>query len=363
MLTILLRFAKTASTPIMTRRHFITTTAAFAAAQSQAATPRLKIGQIGTSHAHASGKMVSLRGLPDLWEVIGFVEADEARRHSAAETPTYRGLPSLSEAELLGNADVKAVAVETDIADSCVTALRCLQAGKHIHLDKPGALGHDEFKAMRLVAEQRGLTVQMGYMLRYNPTFELLFRTVREGWLGEITEIDAAMGKLADPSTRGKLGELEGGGFFELACHVTDAVVTLLGKPKAVHAFSTPTGADGVKDNQMAVLEYTKATASIRCNHTDPFGGPRRRFNVTGTRGTFEIVPLESGKVNLSLIQAQGGYKKGTQSFALDVPKDRYIGEFTDLAKIVRGEKKLDWDAAHDIAVHETVLRGAGVWR
>ena len=67
--------------------------------------------------------------------------------------------------------------------------------------------------------------------------------------------------------------------------------------------------------------------------------------------------------MNLSLIQAQGGYKKGTQSFALDVPKDRYIGEFTDLAKIVRGEKKLDWDAAHDIAVHETVLRGAGVWR
>jgi len=31
-----------------------------------------------------------------------------------------------------------------------------------------------------------------------------------------------------------------------------------------------------------------------------------------------------------------------------------------DLAKIVRGEKKLDWDAAHDIAVHETVLRAAG---
>jgi hypothetical protein len=33
-----------------------------------------------------------------------------------------------------------------------------------------------------------------------------------------------------------------------------------------------------------------------------------------------------------------------------------------DLAKIVRGEKKLAWDAAHDIAVHETLLRSAGVW-
>lgn len=347
----------------MTRRHFLTTTAALAAAQSQAATPRLKIGQIGTSHAHAGGKMASMRGLSHLWEVVGIVEADEARRRSAADSPTYRGLPTLTEAELLGHAEVKAVAVETDIADSCATALRCLQAGKNIHLDKPGALGHDEFKAMRLEAEARGLTVQMGYMLRYNPAFELLFRAVRDGWLGEITEIDAAMGKLADPNTRGKLSELEGGGFFELACHVTDAVVTLLGKPKAIHAFSTPTGADGVKDNQMAVLEYAKSTATIRCNHTDPFGGPRRRFNVTGTKGTLEIVPLESGKVNLSLTEAHGGYKKGTQSITLDVPKDRYIGEFTDLAKIVSGEKKLAWDAAHDIAVHETVLRGAGVWK
>ena len=263
---------------------------------------------------------------------------------------------------MLGDASVKAVAVETAIGDSCPTALRCIQAGKHVHLDKPGALAHEEFKAMRLEAEKRGLTVQMGYMLRYNPAFELLFKAVREGWLGEITEIDAAMGKLGDKNIRAEIGALKGGGFFELAGHVADAVVTLLGKPASVHPFSTPTMSDGVKDNQMAVLEYPKATAVIRCNHADPFGGPRRRFNVTGTKGTFEILPLESGKVNLSLSAAQGGYKKGTQSITLDVPKDRYVGEFTDLARILRGGKKLAWDAAHDIAVHESVLRGAGVW-
>ena len=340
----------------MTRRHFLTSAAALAVTQSQAATPRLKIGQIGTAHAHAAGKMMSMRGLPELWEVVGIVSPD------VTSSATYQGLPVLTEAELLAMPDVKAVAVETQIEDSCATAQRCLAAGKHIHLDKPGAIDHAEFKTMRLDAEKRGLTVQMGYMLRYNPAFELLFQAVHEGWLGEITEIDAAMGKLAEAGTRRQIGALPGGGFFELACHVTDAVVKLLGKPKSVHAFSTPTTADGVKDNQMAVLEYAKATAVIRCNHADPFGGPRRRFNVTGTMGTFEIVPLESGRISLSLTKARGTYKKGTQSITLEVPKDRYVGEFTDLAKIVRGEKQLDWDAAHDIAVHETVLRGAGVW-
>ncbi len=332
----------------MKRRSFLLAcgSTAFAASSST----KLRIGQIGTEHAHAAGKMEAMRSLTEIWEVVG-----------VAGAKGYEGVPLLTEEQLFATSDLQAVAVETRVEDLCATALRCLQVGKHVHLDKPGALQHDEFKAMRLEAETRGLTVQMGYMLRYNPAFELLFRAVREGWLGEITEIDAAMGKLADTSQRGVIGQLEGGGMFELACHVIDAVVTLLGKPQSVQSFSTPTQPDGVKDNQMAVLQYAKATAVIRCNHADPFGGPRRRFNVTGTEGTFEIVPLESGRVNLSLTQARGSYQKGTQSFRLEVPKDRYAAEFVDLAKVVRGEKKLAWDAAHDIAVHETVLRAAGV--
>lgn len=334
----------------MKRRSFLLAcgTAAFAADSHS----RLRIGQIGTEHAHAAGKMASMRSLTDLWEVVG-----------VAATKGYDGVKTLTVEELLATPDLKAVAVETRVEDSCAIALRCIQAGKHVHLDKPGALNHDEFKAMRLEAEKHGLTVQMGYMLRHNPAFELLFQAVREGWLGEITEIDAAIGKRADGGTRVGIGQLEGGGMFELACHIIDATLTIMGKPASVASFSTPTRDDGVKDNQMAVLQYPKATAVIRCNHADPFGGPRRRFNVTGTEGTFEIVPLESGKVNLSLTKARGSYKKGTQSFQLDVPKDRYAGEFIDLGKVVRGEKKFAWDAAHDIAVHETVLKAAGVWK
>lgn len=333
----------------MNRRAFLfasASTAAFAASPA-----RLRIGQIGTEHAHAAGKMEAMRSLTDLWEVVG-----------VTGPKGYDGVKSMSVDELLAVPNLNAVAVETTIEASCAMARRCIDAGKHIHLDKPGALDHAEFKAMRLEAEKRTLTVQMGYMLRYNPAFELLFHAVNEGWLGQITEIDAAMGKLADPSTRGKIGALEGGGLFELGCHIIDATLTILGKPASVTPFSTPTASDGVKDNQMAVLSYPNATAIIRCNHADPFGGPRRRFNVTGTEGTMEILPLESGKVTLSITKARGSYKKGTQTFQLDVPKGRYDAEFVDLAKVVRREKKLAWDAAHDIAVHETVLRAAGIW-
>lgn len=346
----------------MTRRHFLAASAS-AALPLQASPDLLKIGQIGTSHAHASGKMTSIRALPELWQVVGLAEPEADQRQHLGKAAAYQGVPQMTMEELLSTPGLAAVAVETTIEGSCPAAIRCLEAGKHVHLDKPGALDHAEFTRMRRLAEQKGLTVQMGYMLRYNPAFELLFRAVKEGWLGEITEIDAAMGKLADTGTREKIGALPGGGFFELACHVVDAVVTLLGRPSAVHPFSSPSRSDGVLDNQMAVLAYPRATAVIRCNHTDPFGGPRRRFNVTGTAGTLEVLPLESGKVSLSLSQARGGYKKGTQNLALEVPKDRYIREFMDLAAVVKGGRKLAWNADHDITVHETVLRAAGVWR
>lgn len=268
----------------------------------------------------------------------------------------------LTEAELLGVPDLKAIAVETQIADAAATALRVIRAGKHVHLEKPGGFGHEEFKAMRLEAERRGTIVQMGYMLRYNPAFQLLYQAVREQWLGEITEVDVSIGKLGDPETRNTIKKLPGGGMFELGCHVIDTVVTILGAPKSVVGLSTPSRDDGVKDNQIAVLKYPRATAVVRCNYVDPFGDPRRRLNVTGTEGTFEIVPMESRNVTLSLTHARGGYQKGTQKVQVGEPSGRFDGEFVDLSKVLRGEKAFMWNAAHDIAVHETVLRASGVW-
>jgi predicted dehydrogenase len=341
---------------MLPRRQFIGSLLAGAATPLFADTPRLRVGQVGTGHAHASGKMEAVRSLPELYEVVGVTGAEGSRGGA------YEGVPRMTEAELFAQPGLRGVLVETAIGESCATALRALRAGKHVHLDKPGALEHAEFAAMRREAESLKLTVQMGYMLRYNPAFEMLFDAYREGWLGEILEIDAMMGKLADPGTRRTIGALPGGGMFELACHVIDAAVTLLGPPSEVHAFSTPSQpGDGVKDNQLAVLVYPKATVTIRCNHADPFGGPHRSFKVAGTQGALEIQPLESGKATLSLSRDQGPWKKGVQPIALPVPKGRYTGEFIDFAKVLRGEKTLHWNAAHDIAVHRTVLKAAGV--
>jgi len=348
----------------MDRRQFLSTTAlTLAGAGASAAQPtatRIPAAQIGTGHSHAAGKMQAMRNLPDLYQVTGICEPDDARWQRIAKNKAYADLPRLSLDQLLSS-EVKLVAVETSLEDAPAMTMRCLEAGMHVHLDKPGALSHADFRKLRLLAQEKGLHLQMGYMLRYNPAFQLLFQSHREGWLGEIASIDAAMGKLADAGLRKDLAALPGGGMFELACHLTDAVVTLLGKPQAVHAFSTPTRDDGVKDNQMAVLSYPEATATLRCNHADPFGSPHRAFHVIGTKGSIGISPLESGNLVLSLTEDHPPYQKGRHTLKLEVPKGRYDAEFIDMAKAIRGEKPLAWDAMHDIVVHETILRSSGM--
>ncbi len=341
---------------MITRRSFLASSLSVAATAAVAAdAERIRVAQIGTQHAHAGGKMDGLRSLSDIYEVVGLADIEPTTAKS------YEGLKRLPVAELLAMPDLKAVTVETALNDSCAMALQAIRAGKHVHLDKPGALDHTEFVTMRNEAEQRGLTVQMGYMLRHNPAFELVFKAAREGWLGEITEIDAMMGKLADAGTRKKIGELPGGGMFELGCHMVDAVVTILGKPTGVQAFSTPTSNDGVKDNQLALLEYPKVTVTLRCNHADPFGGPRRRFHVTGTKGSIEIMPMENGELVARFTEAHGEFKKGEHRLKLEIPKGRYDRDLITLAKVIRGEMKFPWNAAHDIAVHETVMLASGL--
>jgi predicted dehydrogenase len=351
-----------------TRRDFLTQAAlalsgtAWALGSSET---RIRIGQIGTAHSHALGKMEAVRSLPELYEVVGIAEPDEKVRAMAEKQAAFAGLKWMSERELMETPELRAVIIESNLDPAAEAALRAIRVGKHVHLDKPGAANHSLFQSMRLEAEKNGVTVQMGYMLRYNPAFELLFKAVRQSWLGEITEVDASMGKLASDSMRKSLLAYPGAGMFELGCHLVDAVVTILGKPQAVHAFPKATRKpdDAFPDNPMAVLEYAKATAVIRCNHADPHGGPRRRFYVAGTKGALEIAPLESGKANLFLSEPQGNFGKGENKVALKLSGNRYADEFRDLARVIRGEKRLTWTANHDITVHETALRAAGAWK
>jgi predicted dehydrogenase len=323
---------------------------------------RIKIGQIGTGHGHSAGKMETLAKLADDYEVVGIAEPDPELRQKAESERAYRGVKWMTKEELLNAPGLEAVAVETHNARLVETAARCVAAGKHLHLDKPAGVSLSRFKQVLDEAQRRHLTVQMGYMFRYNPGFQLCFRAAREGWLGEIFEIDGVISKRVEPSRREFVAGFPGGTMFELGCHLIDAMLTLLGRPDKVTPYvrrSRPE--DNLADNQLTVFEYPKAICTIRSAVVEVEGERRRQFTVCGQQGTVDIKPLEPPKLLLALTEPHADYRRGYQDVKLPPSPGRYDEQLRDLARILRGEKELEYSKAHELLLCEMTLVASGM--
>jgi len=322
--------------------------------------PRIKIGQIGVGHAHAS-KLSVYRASSD-YEVVGIVEPDEALRKRATDAAPYRELKWVTREELLRTPGLQAVLVETRVRDLLDNAEACVAAGMHIHIDKPAGESLPQLKRILDSATKQKLLVQMGYMFRYNPAVVLLRDFLKKGWLGEVFEVHAVMSKVVDPGSRKQLAQYPGGIQFELGCHVLDLVIGILGRPKDVTAFNLHSSSleDKLLDNMLAVLSYPRASATVKASAMEVEGFDRRHLVVCGTEGTFHIQPLDNPAARISLSQARGEYKKGTQNVTF--PKyNRYAGDAADMARIIRGEKQSDFSAEHDLIVQETLLKACGL--
>jgi predicted dehydrogenase len=315
----------------------------------------IKVAQIGTGHAHAS-KLSVFRASPD-YEVIGIAEPDAELRKKAQSQDLYRGLPWMTQEELLKAPGLQLVLVETRVRDLLTSAECCVSAGKHIHLDKPAGESLPHLRRILDSAARQKLLVQMGYMFRYNQAVVLLRDFLRQGWLGKVFEVHAVMSKVVDPTSRRELAEYPGGIMFELGCHVMDLVVGILGKPDAVTPFiqhSSPL-ADKLADNMLAVLTYPEATATVKASAQEIDGGDRRHLVVCGTEGTFHIQPLDNPSAIVTLSKPRGDYKQGRQE--IKFPKYvRYEGDAADMTRIIRGEKQADFSFEHDLNVQRALL-------
>lgn len=317
---------------------------------------RIRIGQIGIGHAHAS-KLSVYRSSPD-YEVVGIVEPDTELKEKLSNQPPYRDLKWMSQEELLNQPGLQAVLVETKVRDSLDVAKSCIDAGMHIHIDKPAGDSLSELSEILRAAEKRNLLVQMGYMYRYNPAILMLKQFLQEGWLGKVFEIHTVMSKVVDASARQELAQYPGGIMFELGCHILDLVIDILGEPTVVSPFAQQVGGqnDSLVDNMLAVLEYPEALATVKSSAQEVEGFARRHFVVCGTEGTFHIQPLDDPKVRLALSQSRGIYQKGYQDITFS-KFERYVADAADMAKIIRGEKKSDYSYAHDLAVQKTLFK------
>jgi len=353
------------------RRRFLASTVGAAAAavpwlpsraRGAAPPPRIKVGQVGIGHNHASAKMATFRKLADQYEVVGVVESDPEWRRKRGHDPAYRGLTWMTEEQLLNAQGLTAVAVETDVPDLVPTAARCLDAGMHLHQDKPGGESLGPFEKLLAEAERRGLTVQLGYMYRNNPAVQFCLRAVREGWLGEVFEVHAVMSRRDGADYRRWLSQFRGGAMYIFGCHLIDLLVAMLGKPDRITPYQRQTLPEpaGLYDHGLAVLEYPRATATVRTSVVEVEGYQRRQLVVCGDEGTVDIRPLEPPRLRLALAKPREPFTTGYQEVPLPPVPGRYDDQLLELARVIRGEIANPYPPAHERLVQEALLAACG---
>ena len=253
----------------------------------------IKIGQIGIGHNHGEAKMIAVKKFPELFEVVGFAEENEEWLEKRGNLECYQDLKRYSVDELIEKCD--ALLIETDVWNLTEIAQKCIDAGKHVHIDKPASGTLQEYKKMLDTAREKNLIIQLAYMYRYNPAIQKTFQLISEGKLGEIYSINAEMSTFHSQNYRKWLTGFGGGVMYILGCHLIDLIVYIMGKPNKIHSFLKHTKLDDIdtNDNNLVVMEYEKALARVFVSSVEVNGYGRRQFVVSGSKGTVNICPLE----------------------------------------------------------------------
>ena len=131
-----------------------------------------------------------------------------------------------------------------DLVDLCLpsylhapAAIRCLQAGKAVLVEKPIALDPKDARKMLLAAKKARKPLMVAQVLRFMPEFSLLSDAVKSKRWGKLLSLHMkriiAMPEWGDSSWFADPAK-SGGMVIDLHIHDTDFIVHLFGKPNAV---------------------------------------------------------------------------------------------------------------------------------
>ena len=141
----------------------------------------LKAGFIGAGGRAQSAHYPSVRRLADRVQLAAVCELDEQRLAQVAEkygvTRTYR-----DHRALLDEIDPDLVYCVMNEQWLLRPALDCIEAGKHLFIEKPPGANSDETRAILAAAERRGVWVMVGLQRRYAAvTREAMRRVAAKG--------------------------------------------------------------------------------------------------------------------------------------------------------------------------------------
>jgi predicted dehydrogenase len=178
---------------------------------------------------------------------------------------------------VLADPDIQAVILATPAPVHAAMAVRALEAGKHVFVEKPLALKSVDARAMVDAAAEADRILMVGHLMEYHPAVKYIKDMIDGGELGDVYYLY---------SQRLNLGKVRSdeNALWSLAPHDISVALYLLGEePEQVEASGQAFLQDGVEDVTFVTLRFASGrVAHIHVSWLDPH--KERRLTVVGTR-------------------------------------------------------------------------------
>jgi predicted dehydrogenase len=245
----------------------------------------VRIGVVGLGYwgPNLARNFDALPGCELAWVCDGSLERLEA---SKGRFPHARETTELD--ELLADPELDALAIATPVPTHAALALRVLEAGKHVFVEKPLAQSVDDAEAVVAAARLSGRTLMVGHLLEYHPGLERLKELVGSGELGKVHYIYC---------NRLNLGKLRAdeNALWSLGAHDVSVLLWLTEEePIECHAHGESYMREGIEDVVFCYLRFPSGRAAhLHLSWLDPH--KERRFTVVGSKrmATFDDMAIE----------------------------------------------------------------------
>ncbi|RSM15007.1 hypothetical protein CEP52_001146 [Fusarium oligoseptatum] len=202
----------------------------------------------------------------------------------------------------------------------------CLQAGKHILVEKPFVPTVEEADQLIRIARENKRLICVYQNRRWDSDFLTVKKLIKDGIFGRIYEVDTHFDYYRPDhfeTWRGQLGTTQGGGaLFDLGAHLIDQAYTLFGIPSSVYGvlLSQRNGRIDPEqpDSVHAQLNYANGLiVNIRISDMS-VESTQRRFWIRGTKASFTKNGRDSQEAQL-----QAGLAPNAAGFGVEDPANK----------------------------------------
>jgi predicted dehydrogenase len=218
--------------------------------------------------------------------------------------------------ELLADKSIELVAVSTPNETHFAMAKQCLEADKHVVIDKPFAATSEEALALGKLAKSKGLLVIPFHNRRWDGDFQTVRKLLQQDAVGRLVTFESHFDRFRPIPRENTWKEAENranGMLFDLGPHLVDQVLALFGPPSAITA-SVRADRDqtAIEDAFDITLHYPGKNgkgllAHCRTSYLACDNAPR--FLLHGTKGSFRkhgLDPQEPALVGGARVPTEG---------------------------------------------------------